>query len=82
MLYISGYQGLSGEQQLGDLHGVGGGALADLIAAAPDVQTVVTGQILPDAAHEHGVLIAGVQRHGVPAAGQIVHQTAAGGRRR
>ena len=30
-------------QQLGDLHGVGGGALAYLIAAAPDIQAVFAG---------------------------------------
>ena len=42
----------AGKQQLGNLHGVGGGALADLIAAAPETQTVGIGQVGTDAADE------------------------------
>ena len=63
--------------QLGDLHGVGGGTLAHLIAAAPEVQAVVAGKVVPDAAHEHDVLIGGIQRHGILLVLEIVHQAAA-----
>ena len=66
-------------QQLGDLDGVGGRALAYLVAAAPDIQPVVRGQVVADASHEHQILVAGLQGHGIPLGGEIVHEAAAGG---
>ena len=65
-------------QQLRDLDGVGSGALADLIAAAPQAQAVVVRQVGTDTADEHNILIGGVQRHGVLLVFQVVHQLAAG----
>lgn len=52
------------EQQLRDLDGVGGSALADLVAAAPEVQTALVGQVLTNAADIDDVLIGRVERMG------------------
>ena len=49
------------DQVLQDLHGVAGGALADLITAAPEGQALVVGQVLANAAYPDQVLVAGVQ---------------------
>ena len=61
------------------MDGVGGGAFADLVAAAPQAQAVGVGEVGADAADEDDVLVAGVQGHGVALIGQVVHQAAAGG---
>ena len=66
------------EQQLRDLHGVGRRALAYLVAAAPEVQPALVGQIVADAADVDEVLIARVERHGVDLARKVVGQLAAG----
>ena len=65
-------------QQLRDLDGVGSGALADLIAAAPQAQAVVVRQVRTDTADEHNILIGGVQRHGVLQRVEIVNELHAG----
>ena len=65
-------------QQLRDLDGIGGSALADLVAAAPQTDAVLIGQIGTDTAHEDDVLIGGLQRHGIALIGQIIHQLDAG----
>ena len=67
------------DQQLCDLHAVGGCALAHLIAAAPETQTVGIGQVGTDAADEHEILIRRVERHGILQRVEIVHKAAAGG---
>ena len=66
-------------EQLGYLHGVGRGALAHLIAAAPDVEPALVGQVVADASDKDEVLILGVQRHGVFKSAQIVNELHAGG---
>ena len=66
-------------QQLRDLDAVGGGALADLVAAAPQAQAVGVGQVGTDTAHEHDVLSGGIQGHGVLLILQVIHQLHAGG---
>ena len=43
------------EQQLSDLDGVGGSALADLVAAAPEVQAALVGQVFTNAADIAGM---------------------------
>jgi hypothetical protein len=59
---------------LRDLHRVHRRALADLVAAAPEGQAVAAaGDVLPDAAHPHQVLVGGVHRHGIEIVGGIVH---------
>ena len=66
-------------QQLGDLDGVGGGTLADLVAAAPQAQAVGIGQVGTDAADVDDILAGGVQGHGVLLGIQVIHQLDAGG---
>ena len=67
------------EQQLRDLDGVGGSALADLVAAAPEVQTALVGQVLTNAADIDDVLIGRVERHGVDLVLEVVDELAARG---
>jgi hypothetical protein len=43
-------------EQLGDLHRVRGGALAEVVADAPERQAVGAGEVFADAADEHVVL--------------------------
>ena len=66
-------------QQFRDLDAVGGSALADLIAAAPQAQAVFIGNVGTDTAHIDDVLSGGFQRHGVLLVLQIIHQLDTGG---
>ena len=52
-------------------------ALADLIAAAPERQAVVVGQVRTDAADIDKILIGRVERHGILVVAEVVDQTAA-----
>ncbi len=47
------------EEFFGDLDGVGGGALAEVVADAPEQQRIGPVQVRPDAADEHVVLAGG-----------------------
>ena len=47
------------KQPFGDLHGVGGRSLAEVVADAPEKQRVGPVQVLADAADEHVVLAGG-----------------------
>ena len=51
------------QQELGDLHGVGGSALTDVVADAPEIEGIRLAEILADAPHEHVVLPPGIERH-------------------
>ena len=53
------------QQQLCDLDGIGRRALAYLVAAAPEVQAALVGQILTDTADKNRILVGRVERHGV-----------------
>ncbi len=46
-------------QQLGDLHGVGGGAFAKVVADAPEGQAVGRGEVFPDPSDERLVAVIG-----------------------
>ena len=63
-----------GDDQLSDLHSVGGCALSHLVAAAPQTDAAIIGEVGTDTAHEHQILAAGFQRHGILLILQIVHQ--------
>ena len=67
------------DEQLCDLDGVRCRALTDLVAAAPQIEAALIGQILADAADEDDILIARVERHGVDEIVEIVNEPAAGG---
>ena len=60
-------------QELGDLNGVSCCAFSDLIAAAPDLQTIFIGEILADAANEHEILIGGIEGHGINLIAKIIY---------
>ena len=75
------YHGFLFHKKLGDLNGIGGGTLTDLIPTAPKNDTLIVGQILTDTTHEDQILIAGIQRHGILLLGGIVHQNATGSSR-
>ena len=62
------------QQEFGNLDGVGRGALPDLVAAAPQRQAVLVGQVVADAADEYDVLIAGLQRHGIALGREVIHE--------
>ena len=66
-------------QQFRDLDAVGGSALADLVAAAPEAEAIFVGQVGTDTSHIDDVLAGGIQRHGVLLVGQVIHQLHAGG---
>ena len=68
------------EKQLCDLNSIGCGALADLIAAAPQAKPIGIGEIGADAADINKILIAGIQRHGVNILRKVIDQAAAGSR--
>ncbi len=55
-------------QQLRDLHGVGGGALAQVVGHDPQVQRALVAGVAADTPHEHAVAAGGVDRQRVGAA--------------
>ena len=62
------------DEVLGNLNGVEGGALLDLVAYNPEGESVVVAQVLADAAYIDGVLAGQEERHGVLLFGGVVHQ--------
>ena len=60
-------------QELGDLDGISRCAFSDLIAAAPDLQTTLIGEILADAANEDEILIGGIEGHGINLIAKIIY---------
>ncbi len=67
-------------QQLGNLHGVGSGTLAKIVADAPERQAVGAGEIFADPANEHGIVAAAIGRHGINSSRQVVDDFDAGRR--
>ena len=61
-------------QQLCDLDSIGGSALTDLVAAAPQADAVFISQVRTDPANKDDVLIGSLQRHGILFIGQIIHR--------
>ena len=53
------------DEVFGDLDGVEGCALADLVTAEPESKAVVVGKVLADTAYVDIILACGVKRHGV-----------------
>src|ERR687891_2603771 len=78
LLRPRGAQQASNAQQLGDLDGVGGGALAEVVANDPEVQAAVVRGVTADAADEHVVAAGGVDGGGVDRVGGVVHDHHAG----
>ena len=52
-------------QQLCNLDGIGGSALADLVTAETQGNTALIGQVGTNPAHEYDILVGGIQGHGV-----------------
>jgi hypothetical protein len=69
----------SGDELLGNLDGVEGGAFADLVADHPDVESGGHGAVLADAADEDFVAAGGEGWHGVDLAVGLVEDDDAGG---
>ena len=67
------------EQFLGDLHGVGGGALAEVVADAPEEQGVGAVQVLADPADEDVVAAGGGGGQGITSSAGVVEDDQAGG---
>ena len=67
------------DEFFGDLHGVEGGALADIVGHDPHIQAVFDAFVFADAAHEHFVFTGGVHGQRVEVGAGIVHDLHAGG---
>ena len=65
-------------KNLGDLHRVEGGTLADLVTDDPEIQGVVENNVFADAADEAIVLAGGVQGHGENLVSRIIDHLNAG----
>ena len=75
-VHPSSYMSL--DQELGNLHGVGRGALAQVVAGEPEVEGALLVGVAADAADEDVVAAGGVERHRVPAVGGVVDDDHAG----
>ena len=67
-------QAVVGDQPLGNLYGVEGSALLDLVAYEPEGQTVLVGQILAYTAYIDVILTGQEQWHRINLVGRVVHQ--------
>lgn len=65
-------------QQLGDLDGVQGGAFAQVVGDDPEVDGVVVGEIVADAAHQNVIGPGGVYGEGVLVLFRTVHDPNSG----
>ena len=68
---------LSLNQQLSNLNGVGGCALANLVAAAPQGNTLFKSKVRANTANKYDILVAGAKRHRILLVCGIVYQAAA-----
>ena len=68
------------DEQLGDLDGVGRGALAQVVGDDPEVERALVAGVAADAADEDVVAAGGVDRHRVAAARRVVDDGHAGRR--
>jgi len=59
-------------QQLGELHGVGGGALAQVVGDYPHVEGALVAAVAANAPDEHPVLAAGVDCERIAGGGGVV----------
>src|SRR5579875_1872843 len=65
-------------QQLGDLDGVRGGALAEVVGDDPEIERALVAAVAADASDEHAVLAGGVDRERVERGGGVVEDGDAG----
>lgn len=70
----SSLQVTDAQEVFGNLHGVEGGSLLDLVAHEPESEAVGIGQIFADATHEDLVLTGEEERHGIFLGCRVVHQ--------
>ena len=68
-----------GEEVLGDLDGVEGGAFFDLVADDPECESVVAAEVLADSSDVDGVFAGAVDGHGIDVVAGLIEYNHTGG---
>ena len=66
------WRGLVRDEVFGNLHGIERGSLANLVAAEPEGESVVTSQVFANAAHVDVVVPGCLEGHGIDTLSRIV----------